>query len=423
MTTYTEPFTLSATGSTRATAYNWGNKVVTRDGLTHVVWLDAVSQVCGRTLDHATGEWGSTHRLFEGCDNHANPSITADRDGHLRLVYGPHGWWGDWNQARVKWHRSQHSGSLAEWGVSEDFGYNATAAAIVHTTSGLDAVVCRGGEYPPCTVFQRQRSLRGWTHAKPLFHQDIEPQYTHHYGHILCDDEGTLYAACHFYNVGGGGNPPVTGDRSTMRSYGMAVLKSCDLGGSWTNLAGEPVHTPALYEERIAVPPPGANMYVEGVALDPAGGLWALAVDEGLQRDDVLLSRWTSGGWVTTDVAPHLPAERQAVYGSLTIDARGGIHVALAAVKRAGVNEDNWWGHPSCEVFHIFSADGGHTCACQQVSEPDDSCASWLPSLPKHGPFHPVTDVVLMYTHGHPGQGCLPDTTTEVRCVRIGTES
>jgi len=34
-----------------------------------------------------------------------------------------------------------------------NFGYNATAASIVHTSAGLDAVVCRGGEYPPQTMF------------------------------------------------------------------------------------------------------------------------------------------------------------------------------------------------------------------------------------------------------------------------------
>ena len=99
-----EPFRLSASGSTRATAYNWSNKVVTRDGKTHVVWLDAVSTVCGRSYDHASGEWSDTVQIDTGADNHCNPSLTMDAEGRLRLCYGPHGWSGDWNQGRVRWY-------------------------------------------------------------------------------------------------------------------------------------------------------------------------------------------------------------------------------------------------------------------------------------------------------------------------------
>ena len=57
MTDFAEPFLLSHTGSTRATAYNWGNKIITRDGQTHVVWLDAIATVCGRTYDHESQRW------------------------------------------------------------------------------------------------------------------------------------------------------------------------------------------------------------------------------------------------------------------------------------------------------------------------------------------------------------------------------
>ncbi len=192
MITYSEPYCLSTTGSTRATAYTWSNKILTREGKIHVVWLDAIATVCGRTYHHDRGEWGETIRIDDGCDNHACPCITADRDGHIRLTYGPHGWNGEWNQARVKWKRTERPASLDSWEVEGEgyktswgrFGYNATAAAIVHTPSGLDAVVCRGGEHPPQTMFHRQRTLGGWTSAKPLFCQDVEPQYTHNYGHI-----------------------------------------------------------------------------------------------------------------------------------------------------------------------------------------------------------------------------------------------
>ncbi|MBT4611596.1 MAG: hypothetical protein HOC05_16250, partial [Gemmatimonadetes bacterium] len=147
MPEFSDPFRISTTGSTRATSYNWSNKILTLDGKTHVVWLDAIAMVCGRTYDHQTDRWGAIVRIDEGSDNHTCPCITADGDGHIRLTYGPHGISGDWNQARVKWKRSQHPGSLESWEpVGEgyrafwsSFGYNATAASIVNTPSGLDA--------------------------------------------------------------------------------------------------------------------------------------------------------------------------------------------------------------------------------------------------------------------------------------------
>jgi len=44
---YHDPFLLSSSGSTRATAYGFSNKSTTLDGRTHVVWLDAAGQVRG----------------------------------------------------------------------------------------------------------------------------------------------------------------------------------------------------------------------------------------------------------------------------------------------------------------------------------------------------------------------------------------
>lgn len=90
-----EPFCISTSGSTRATSYNWSNKALTRDGKTHVVWLDSVATVCGRTYDHTSQSWGDTVRIADGSDNHTNPCITTDEDGHIRLTYGPHGWFSD----------------------------------------------------------------------------------------------------------------------------------------------------------------------------------------------------------------------------------------------------------------------------------------------------------------------------------------
>jgi hypothetical protein len=424
---FLQPFCLSDTGSTRATAYNWGNKILTVDGKTHVVWLDAVATICGRSYDHQTQTWGEMVRIDDGCDNHACPCITADAAGHIRLTFGPHGWNGAWNEGRVKWKRSLHPGNIAAWEpVGEgyksswnNFGYNATAASIVHTPAGLDAVVCRGGEHPPQTMFHLQRKLGGWSSAKPLFSQEVEPQYTHNYGHIACAADNTLYAACHFYNIGGSSNQPVTGDRSRMRSYGAAVLKSVDLGNSWTSLRGEEVDLPATYQHQIAIPPLDRNIYVNSIALDASAALWALTLNPGLQDDAVSLSRWTGRDWDTLQLEKYVPEGRTAVEGMMMIDARDRLHIVLTTVDVAAVGTGSHWGHPSSEVLYLSSQDFGKTFAVAEVSSADPSVANWLPSISRSGPYHSVETPTIMYTQGVPGEGLRPGTETKVWCLQL----
>jgi hypothetical protein len=423
---FTEPCCLSESGSTRATSYNWGNKTLTLDGKTHVVWLDAPATICGRTYNHETKRWGETVRIDDGCDNHACPCITADAEGHIRLTFGPHGWNGAWNEGRVKWKRSQRPGSLDQWEPLgegyrtswNNFGYNATAASIVHTPAGLDAVVCRGGEHPPQTMFHLQRSIGGWTSAKPLFSQDVEPQYTHNYGHIACAADGTLYAACHFYNIGGSGNQPVTGDRSMMRSYGAAVLKSADLGTTWCSLRGDAVDLPTPYNYHIAIPPLDRNIYVNSITLDSADALWALTLNPGVEDDGVWLSRWAGQEWETRRLETYVAEGRCAVESMMTIDTRNRIHILLTTVDTAEVGEGSHWGHPSSEVLYLRSEDGAKTFEAAAVSPADPTTANWLPSISRSGPYHPVDTPTILYTHGAVGAGVKPATETEVWCLQ-----
>jgi len=427
LTTFTEAFRLSQTGSTRATSYNWGNKILTLNGKTHVVWLDAPATICGRTYDHQSKTWGEIVRIDDGCDNHACPCITADAEGHIRLTFGPHGWYGEWNEARVKWKRSLQPGSLDAWEpVGEgyksswsNFGYNATAASIVHTPCGLDAVVCRGGEHPPQTMFHLQREIGGWTSAKALFSQEVEPQYTHNYGHIACATDGTLYAACHFYNIGGSDNQPVTGDRSKMRSYGAAVLKSTDLGATWCDLHGDPVDLPTTYNHRIAIPPFDRNIYINTIALDTLNTLWALTLNPGLVDNAVWLSRWVGQDWQTIQLERYMPESRTPVESMMTIDTHNRLHIVLTTVDTAAVGTDSHWGHPSSEVLYLRSNDGGQTFDATEVSPADPETANWLPSISRSSPHHPVDVPTIMYTHGDVGTGLRPDIRTEVRCVQL----
>jgi hypothetical protein len=423
-----DPFCISTTGSTRATSYTWSNKIITRDGKTHVVWLDAPATVYGRTYDHSSGEWSETTQIADGSDNHTCPCITMDKDGHIHLTYGPHGWSDGWNQSRVKWKRSAKPGTLAEWEPEgegygtywNNFGYNATAASIVHHPSGLDAVVSRGGENPPQTVFHRQREVGGWTSAKPLFAQNVPPQYTHNYGHITCSPDGTLYTACHFYNIGGSDNTAVTGDKSRMRSYGAAVLKSTDLGETWTDLRDTEIKTPTLYNHQVAIPPLDANIYIYSITLDASGELWAVTLNPGLENDIIWLNHWTGDDWQTSELQSYLPDGLVPVEAMMTIDTSDRFHILTTTVDPEAVGTDSHWGHPSSEVFCLRSDDHAESFTCTQISSTDPTTANWLPAIQRPGPCHPVESPTIMYTHGEVGSGLRPGTPTEIWCL-LGT--
>ncbi|MCZ7649087.1 MAG: BNR repeat-containing protein [Planctomycetota bacterium] len=414
----TTPFLLSDAGSTRATAYCFGNKSVRIGEQTHVVWLDAIAKVRGRTFDHGTGHWSETFDLFEGCDNHTNPALTADAEGHLRLAYGPHV--RGWNEGRFKWRRSTHPNRIDAWEKETDFGYGATYACLVHLPEGRDAIAYRGGDYPLAAMFQKQRALGGWTPAKPIFRQEIVPQYTHYGAHLAAAPDGTLYFAAHFYNNGLPQKGPHR--KSFAQSHGHALLRSADGGETWTDLRGEPVATPALYHERYAVPPYGADRRVEGLVLDARGLPWMLSTCANAEDRTALLIHWDGAAWKSLDLAQFLPAERNPTGGSLTIDTRGALHVALMAFDENAYARDPdpaTWGHPSLEVFHLRVAPNLKEVAARQVSPADPATPHWLPSLSQPGLHHPVERPLLVYTAGVKGEGCTPPDRTRVYALWV----
>ncbi|MCE9589023.1 MAG: BNR repeat-containing protein [Planctomycetes bacterium] len=418
---YSKPFLLSDQGSIRGTSYCFSNKAVTLNGKTHVVWLDRPAFVRGRAYDHAKKSWGPTLELYEGSDNHTSPALIADSfaDPHLRLVLGPHG--AGWNGGQFKWTISENPGSLEKWKWDYSFGYTGTYPALAHTPQGFDAMAYRGGEWPPSLMFQRLLNVRQWTKAREIFRQDVGPQYCHYGAFLECDAKGTLYLASHFYTE----TPPING-KPTDPYHGVALIKSTDLGDTWTTLSGEVLKLPTLFDERFAVPPRGKGLALGGLAIDSNGTPWVVSVGPGDRTRNIFVSRWTDGRWETHDAGQFLPADRAPVDTTLTIDTKDRLHIAVTALLHAQVPDSPdhpFWGHASSEVFHMVSADQGKTYSCNQVSPSDDKFPSWLPNMSKNTPFHPVENPVILYTHGAPGANFVPgratpqEPVTEVYCV------
>lgn len=401
MPTYSQPFLLSAHGSDRATSYLCSNKVVTRAGKTHVVWTDAPAVSRGRTYDHASGVWSEPVTIGQGCDNHNNVSLTADPQGHLHVVYGPHGLWdqanrlSDWPSGAFKHGVSAAPHTLAGLETCQTpFGYFGTYGNMACAPNGGHAIVYRGGEHPPALMFQRQTAFGDWTNARPLMAQQVKPEYTHYGALLAFDRQGVLYVAGHFYY----------GPRG--HSVGVAALKSPDLGDTWTDLRGRPVETPLAYDARYAAPhaPADTDPRVNGLVTDGADRLWILTCKRFPMDRGMLLSVWESGAWRTTDVGAFLPADRLPVEGSLTLDTRGRIHLAVAAISTAAPLEARQkgqvWSDATNEIFHLWSADDGRSFGCAQISPTDPTVPHWQPTISRCGPCQPVEQPVILYERG-----------------------
>ena len=418
------PFLLSDRGSDRATAYGFSNKIVALGGATHVVWLDSVSRVRGRTYDHAKREWSEVVEIGDGYDNHCTPSLTADSQGRLHVAFGPHGCNDPFDggprspcaTGQFRYAVAPSPNSLDGLGARcERFGYAATYASLVIAPDDTPCIVYRGGERPRKVVFQKRQD--SWTFARALMRKDIPPVYTHYGQKLVCHTDGTLYAGCHFYHT-----PFRKPYDEAEACPGLAVLKSTDLGETWTDLSGEPADTPITYGPRFAPPhPPRAcRPYLNGMAVDPGGRPWVHAASPlGLDFGS-LVSRWDGAAWRAADLADFLPPDRGSLGGPMCVDTRGRVHVVVTAVDLNALTPgEKTWGHPSNEVFHLMSSNGGKTFDCKRISDGDPAVANWLPAISQAGPHHPVDLPVILYTKGRTGRTCRDPIETEVYCAFV----
>ena len=141
--TYSEPQNLSSQGSGRATAYAEHNKIVTLDGKTHVVWLDADKErfwVRGRTLDRDSGEWSAVTTMGPAEDNHGGPGLTVDSRGYLHIIYFPH-------HGPFRYRRSSRINDLSAWDEEICFGEGLSYPMMICAADDTLIVTARRGYY------------------------------------------------------------------------------------------------------------------------------------------------------------------------------------------------------------------------------------------------------------------------------------
>ncbi len=408
--TPSEPFLLSDSGSTRASAYEPSNKSVRTGARTHATWLDAVSGVRVRSFDHTTNTWSDTVRVGDGHDNHASPCLSLAPDGRLRLAYGPHGFGGAnvWNAARFKLLETERPNDCSRWRHVISTGYGATYASLVTDSQGRDHLAYRGGPTPSDCMYERRLSDRNVVDLVTKVTRMTERyDYTFFNAGLVVGPQDTLYLGF-MYCCG-----------STGTSRGCCVLRSADGGETWAGLDGRPAKLPLAYDPAFAVPCRGENPYLHALTVDAEGSPVALTGDLGSTRAGHSLCVFRENRWDVTALNPLLPEGWLISGGTLTCDARGRLLAAVMAARRDETQgAASIWGAPSTECFLMASTDSGRSFESSQISR-SSAAPNWLPNIMRIGPGADLSRPLVLYTHGLTGAGCQPAERTEVYGVWI----
>jgi len=400
--------TISATGSTRGTAYTMSNKVITHEGTTHVAWLDQIHKTYVRTYRHETRRWTRPVFVGDGDDNHGGAAFAMDSSGHLHLVYGPH-------HNPIQHAVSAKPNDSRQWIQQPALGGTcATYPSLVCDSDDALHVCYRGAverERPWGVMYQRRPGDGAWSEPVKLVDPQGPPVYTHFANALHLAGDGTLFLVFHIVRA-------TDADHRDLRGRGFGVMRSRDGGASWESMAGQGLDLPATPDSACVIEfDDGLDVRVGNLCSWRSTPFFTVNRREG-EVGQTYLYRWGRDGW---DVTPLLP-EAEKLYGAcmmsdscaLSISDDGVLYAAAVVCDPGG----NWWHHTN-EIVLFTSRDVGETFAGYRISPEDPSSSSWLPSLERHTGRNKVDVPHLVYTHGEAGEGCSPDVNTEIRFVSL----
>ena len=395
---------ISRIGSERATTGS-GNKIVTFQGKTHVVWQDSVdrlyySQI--RTLDRSTGQWSPTHTITKADWNHTRPNITIDSKGYLHVV------------TREHYIRSVRPNDASEWTEPvECYGkYECYPYVVCGPQDGLYLTTGQnrggvGGDF--FTI----RSGAKWQYQAMLVRRQKRYQgYGAYHNSLSWGPDQKALHMCSAFFMG------FAGEDRMLQGLHQAVgyMRSGDFGKTWTKADGTPIVLPAttesidLIDEGIrdadATEKPKPGIRTCGIAVDSQNRPYVVYVrhtPDPMQSHLVVADE--SGTWQRRPL--HQAIEKNwpgwgAFRCSVSITPQDVICLALWLAPREHP-EANWdpgeWGQPAFwlrkfpkiqRIGWLESEDGGRTFRTRSLVEHDPKIGALQPTMEKPTGFNQV---------------------------------
>lgn len=400
---------ISEIGSERATSGN-GNKIVTFDGKTHVVWQDSIKEgyfARARSLDRASGKWSPVYTLGKGKDNHARPTITVDSRGYLHVIIGGH-------HSGLQYRRSVRPNDASEWTPVETFG---------RTT--YPVLVCG----PDDTLYLAGRHDAGWKgmdfYAKPpgekwqhrgllVKKQKRYSYYAAYHNAMAWGPNGeTLHMSVGFFL----GVSKRNGEHNRApQGLHQAVGYMCsrDFGKTWTKADGTPIELPATTDtidlldegirDRDATDKPKAGIRHCGIAVDSNNRPYVVYVRHTPTPGRIFLKTPDGkGGWEDRPlgeiVEKRWPAEVAIDCSvSMTRDDVICLVLTLAPREHPGANwSPGIYGRPAFwlrdypniqRIVWLESRNGGRTFTSRDIIPHDPGRGTLLPTLERPTGFN-----------------------------------
>ena len=402
---------LSSIGSERATSGN-GNKIVTANGKTHVVWQDANEKgyfARVRTLDHKSGSWSPTYTLGKGRDNHARPTITVDSQGYLHAIIGGH-------HTGLQYRRSVRPGDASEWTDIEAFGKSTYPLLIC----GPDDTLYLAGRHDAGWKgmdFYAKRPGQKWQHRGLLVAKQKRYKFYAAYHNALAwgPDHKTLHMSVGFFM----GDSVRKGEHSRDPQglhQAVGYMRSDDFGKTWTKADAAPITLPAttdtidLIDEGIrareATDQPKAGIFHCGIAVDSKNSPYIVYVRHTPDPGRIfLVTPDGDGGWehrpLQKAVEQHWPG--QAAVGcnvSMTSNDVLCLMLTLAPLEHPDANwnpgihgRPEFWlrDYPNIQrLVWLQSRDGGQTFTPRDIVAHDPDRGTLLPTMERPTGFNGV---------------------------------
>jgi hypothetical protein len=408
---------LSGEGSGRATAYAASPKIITFDGKTHAAWLDTPEEgfrIRIRTLDHATGEWGTATTIGEATDNHGGPALTIDEEGYLHVVYYSH-------HHPFRYRRSLRPNDSTAWTDYEEFGLHLTYPSLVCAADGTLILLARHSydNKPWELELWRKSPGEDWRAQEGIVRSRFPGVYSHYAATLAWGpDHQRLHLSTRVYEA-------VSSDASLAHNT-FGHLVSDDTGLTWRRHDGTPVALPATVGTIDVIERAdgmiGHSMNSGAMAVDAAG---VPHLVYGRRVDDTghayLVTPRTDGSWRHEYLNVHLPKSYRDwdlfPYGGVSFGADGTCHIVGVMMQlKSGVHE---WGETTGEIVRLRRAPGEEAFTVDIYNAPDANSPRWMPNVERPTGFNEIPDrPSFIYTDGVRGRGLHDQLSNRVYWVR-----
>lgn len=393
----------------RATAYHMSNKVARHPSGVFVTWLDREYKAILAQIDPGNGEVVASFPLAQGFDNHCGAALAVTPDDRVHIVTGSHAAGG------FIYRYSDTPADPASWSLPRSVGPAATYPSLIATPDGGLVLAHRntvwGGRWG---AMVHRRSPEGdWSWPLKLMHGAVD-NYIFPTSSLLLGPDGTVHLILEFYKT-------FANAAEESKSQGVTHVYSPAGEIAWYHDDDRPVSVApfGIEDAALIVKAPAGNPRPANPVVLPDGRVAVCVWDVRVQTL-TLYVRQSPGEWQAIDLTADATAPRDGSqvcsHGRLALDVGGKLLVVTTIGPEAA------WSHAEQQVCLLWLDPA--TSKVERtylVPKEDPQRAAWLAAVEQGRPGAVEEPLILMYTDGTRGDGCVNAAQCNVRMLTVPT--